>query len=377
MAGVNANTQTTGDYLRKYDTLFLVDDSREAHEIGGAKGATSTGWENVQLALTTLANEALDFDSNGVGLRFGNAQFDRDNLTEVEHFESAIHAVNPGRHSNVIPKLVEVLSKYLKSMLAALAQSSEALDEIKPLNILVLLTGGSLTHSINSKALDKVFPVIRQITYIRPPRPSGRKGELVVDRRIGIQFVLLNENDTLAELLDNLDRKFEGDDDVIDWARWWPTMSKSEMEKILVGAINRDVDERREVHRNAEVFEKKITVTTKALITATSYTSARHRVDLSFTRADGTSASGLLQSGGRGSLTDPQSAQGEGTEAKFEGKGLLVITISRVETSKTGVEAVKLAIKTPEGAAGGHVIHAIAADNDAVSEDVAVKVVLE
>ncbi|EJD42943.1 hypothetical protein AURDEDRAFT_126091 [Auricularia subglabra TFB-10046 SS5] len=221
IGGVTA--RKLSNYLTSYDTLFLIDDS------ANMRGA---GWESVKVALTGLAHEASKFDSDGVSLRFFNSLHKVDNAKSLADVQNALKKVSPRGDAPVGLKLQTIMTELLIKLLNALRKSVDALYAVKPLNVIVL-TDGEFSESAE-EIINRIQPVIQQIKRIKTP-PNFQ-------RYVGIEFVQVGGSKDASDTLQELDDARAEDEDIIDTTRWSNGLSTLNLFKILLGAINKDVD---------------------------------------------------------------------------------------------------------------------------------------
>jgi len=214
--------------LRKYNTVFIVDDSRSMY---------GNLWKEARDALAKLAEQAQKYDTDGIDVYFFNNNSVGYNLSSSNAVKHLFDRVTPKGITPMGEKLEELLLDYLLSLETAkdIADSigdQSVLKSIKPVNYIVL-TDGAPTDDPESvivaaaRRLDaRHFPV----------------------SQVGIQFVQIGNSPQAAEFLAELDdglAAIHGIRDIVDTTPYTGSQLTAEiLTKILLGGINRRVDRR-------------------------------------------------------------------------------------------------------------------------------------
>uniref|UniRef100_A0A0W0FSZ7 VWFA domain-containing protein n=1 Tax=Moniliophthora roreri TaxID=221103 RepID=A0A0W0FSZ7_MONRR len=222
--------QTTDNMLetlRKYDTVIIVDDSSS---MIGAR------WAEAASALSALADLAGQFDADGIDIHFLNDDSVGKNMTKRKAVENLFNQVRPRGVTPIGEKLEDLLRDYLGKLEAAYDSGNP--KSVKPVNF-VILTDADDPESVIVQAarrLDaKNFPL----------------------SQVGIQFVQIGKSagaaQYLRELDDNLVSRYHIRD-IVDTTKYiGKDLSADALVKILLGGINRRVD-----NKGVEVFNEDV-----------------------------------------------------------------------------------------------------------------------
>ncbi|KAK7033563.1 hypothetical protein VNI00_012787 [Paramarasmius palmivorus] len=214
--------------LRKYDTVIIVDDSSS---MIGAR------WTEAAHALSALADLAGQFDADGIDIYFLNDTRVGENLTNHEAVKELFAQIRPRGVTPIGEKLEELLRAYLSKLEAA--HESGSLKSVKPVNYLVI-TDGAPTDDPES--------VIVQAAR----RLDARHFPIT---QVGIQFVQIGKSASAARYLRELDDNLASQHnirDIVDTTRYiGKDLSADALVKILLGGINRRVD-----NKGVEVFNE-------------------------------------------------------------------------------------------------------------------------
>ncbi|KAL8705721.1 MAG: hypothetical protein Q9201_001155 [Fulgogasparrea decipioides] len=205
--------------LRKYDTVFLVDDSTS---MGGYR------WKTAAKVLADVASIAVKYDRNGVDLRFLNEYLEDDerkNLVSADQVMDLFSRVTPNGPTLTADILEEELSEYMHEYTHDRHKKS--------LNLIVLTDG-------EPEPGQKVEDVI--VKYANKLRDADAH-----PFQVGIQFVQIGNDTAAARFLKFLDDKLKGehglDRDMVDTVRWAPGDEDWLFEKILLGGILKKIDD--------------------------------------------------------------------------------------------------------------------------------------
>ncbi|QRV78950.1 von willebrand factor type A domain protein [Ceratobasidium sp. AG-Ba] len=117
-------------YLRKYDSVFLVDDS------GSMAGQR---WTEACGALKFISEEALQYDADGIGLLFLNSPLRAENLKGEDELQKILNNVSASGGTPTGARLDVVLGDYIRKLDAAV--NTPAYGAIKPLDLIVITDG--------------------------------------------------------------------------------------------------------------------------------------------------------------------------------------------------------------------------------------------
>ncbi|KAL8663633.1 MAG: hypothetical protein Q9202_003703 [Teloschistes flavicans] len=205
--------------LKTYDTFFLVDDS------GSMRG---NRWRLTSEVLAEIASIAVEYDRNGVDVKFFNEPLDDGegkNLTKSEEVMDLFSRVTPDGTTLTADVLDEVLSDYMYE----LGQDRQK----KSLNLIVLTDG----EPEPKQDVEEV--IVRYAKQLRDARVHPLK--------VGIQFVQIGNDPSATKFLKFLDDNLKGkhglDRDMVDTVRWVPGEEATLSEKILLGGILKRYDD--------------------------------------------------------------------------------------------------------------------------------------
>ncbi|ESK89368.1 von willebrand factor [Moniliophthora roreri MCA 2997] len=214
--------------LRKYDTVIIVDDSSS---MIGAR------WAEAASALSALADLAGQFDADGIDIHFLNDDRVGKNMTKREAVEDLFNQIRPRGVTPIGERLEDLLRDYLEKLEAA--YDSGNLKSIKPVNF-VVLTDGAPTDDPESV----IVQAARRLDAKHFPLSQ-----------VGIQFVQIGKSAGAARYLRELDDNLVSQyhiRDIVDTTKYiGKDLSADALVKILLGGINRRVD-----NKGVEVFNE-------------------------------------------------------------------------------------------------------------------------
>ncbi|KAI4195194.1 MAG: hypothetical protein LQ350_007344 [Teloschistes chrysophthalmus] len=206
--------------LQVYDTEFIVDNSTSMD--------SPHRWKTVQKVLKQIVSIAVQYDDDGVDVRFLNGFVPIEERTKLNSSEkvmklfSKVEARGPTLMADV---LEEELSQYMRRY--------RQNDTIKGLNLIVLTDG----EPERGQRVDKVI-----VDYANQLRTLYAQ-----KFQIGIQFVQIGNDAAATKFLDFVDRKLKNssklDRDMVDTVRWVPGQEEYLHEKILLGGILKRYDD--------------------------------------------------------------------------------------------------------------------------------------
>ncbi|GLB38866.1 putative von willebrand factor [Lyophyllum shimeji] len=211
----NASSQAEEDALatlKGFDIVIVVDDS------GSMQGSR---WKKAGRALAQLAAVAAEYDSDGIGIQFLNSSESRGNVTDTETVKALFASVAPSGPTPLGWKLGKILDAYFEEL--------DHDPRTKPANYIVITDGaptdGETTEHVIVEAARKL---------------DERHARVA---QIGIQFVQIGSDEAATSYLRSLDDDLSRRNvrDIVD-----TTTGEGhhlDLVKILIGAINRRVDE--------------------------------------------------------------------------------------------------------------------------------------
>ncbi|KAL8800581.1 MAG: hypothetical protein Q9182_005092 [Xanthomendoza sp. 2 TL-2023] len=204
--------------LRKYDTVFLVDDS------GSMSGRR---WYTASKVLADVAAIAVKYDKDGVDLKFFNAYLEEDerkNINTSEKVMELFSKVEPDGPTLTADLLEEELNEYMYQY--QLNRSKKGLN-------LIILTDGEPDGGQDVEAV--IVKYAKKLHDVSAPL-----------FQVGIQFVQIGADSTATSFLQTLDtelkEKYNLDRDMVDTVLWVPGDEDRLFEKILLGGILKELD---------------------------------------------------------------------------------------------------------------------------------------
>ncbi|KAJ7937032.1 hypothetical protein B0H13DRAFT_1588674, partial [Mycena leptocephala] len=243
------------EILGKYDTVILLDDSESMMRPGSMKGRTR--WYEAGEALAALADTAQKYDSDGIDLYFLNDKTEALNIKSSSEVRALFAKVWPWGATPTGERLDQIL----KPRLCMLEQAQIQLDgtpmdkksgeEIKRVNFIVI-TDGEATDNPKYAIIDAAsrLKAMSNLCMIQACRSlfDRQEHELTTSIQLGIQFVQIGNDSRATKALKELDddlQKERGIRDIVDtvpYSKLNPLTSEG-LIKVLLGAINRKVDE--------------------------------------------------------------------------------------------------------------------------------------
>ncbi|PYH96734.1 hypothetical protein BO71DRAFT_320290 [Aspergillus ellipticus CBS 707.79] len=235
---------TPYDFLREFDTIFIVDDSSSMR---------GQRWKEAEDALAAIAPICTQYDQDGIDIFFLNHRRDStstkkpkggyNNITTADDVREIFGSVYPQGPTPFGKRLYDILDPYMRDLEKAVAKNkgeANSAELLKPLNI-IAITDGAFT--------DDAETVIADVAQ----RLDGKKCR-AVPWQIGIQFFQIG-NDPVAkqylqELDDNLAEMQQQDHlrDMVDTVPWrgdqGQTLSADGILKCVLGAVNKKYDKR-------------------------------------------------------------------------------------------------------------------------------------
>lgn len=196
------------DYLRKYDSVFLVDDS------GSMAGQR---WTEACDALKFIADEAFQYDVDGIDLLFLNSSSHAEHLKGQDEMQKILNSVSASGGTPTGARLDAVLGAYIGKLDAAIG--TPTYGTIKPLDLIVI-TDGEPTDD---------------------PQPVLEKWAAHLDAKkhhpniVGIQFVQIGDVATATTALINLTKgKVRS---MVDTVPYNGSFTPEKLTRVLLGAV--------------------------------------------------------------------------------------------------------------------------------------------
>ncbi|CUA72926.1 hypothetical protein RSOLAG22IIIB_10397 [Rhizoctonia solani] len=206
-------------YLRKYDSVFLVDDS------GSMAGQR---WTEACNALNFIADEAFQYDADGIGLLFLNSSSHAENLKGQDEMQKILNNVTATGGTPTGARLDAVLGKYIGKLDAAV--NTPAYGTIKPLDLIVITDG---------EPTDEPQPVLEKWAA----HLDAKKHHANI---VGIQFVQIGDVATATTALINLTKgKVRS---MVDTVPYNGSFTPEKLARVLLGAVMPSIRAKQNAH---------------------------------------------------------------------------------------------------------------------------------
>ena len=194
-------------------------------------------WRETSQAIASIAPICTSQDKDGIDIYFLNAKDSASyqNITRANEVQRIFETVRPGGGTFTGSKLDAILKPYLRQCEANQAN----LDNVKPLNIIVITDG---VPSDDPEAV--IVSYAKKLDKIDAPM-----------WQVGIQFFQVGEEAGAAEALQDLDdgiaNRGSGFRDIVDTVPWTSQSDGSSglnadgILKVVLGAVNRRLDRKR------------------------------------------------------------------------------------------------------------------------------------
>ncbi|MCJ1394930.1 hypothetical protein MMC18_007810 [Xylographa bjoerkii] len=212
--------------LKRYDTVFLVDDSDSMY---------GQRWTTTSQVLAEIAKIAVKYDTNGVDIRFFNENLEE---SERKNLDSSVKIMS--LFKKVIPEgptlTANILDEELSDYMAELRSNWNR----KGLNLIVLTDG-------EPEPGQKVEEII--VKYAKKLEKMEAS-----EFKVGIQFVQIGSDENARKFLQSLDddlmEKHGLDRDMVDTVLWEEGHEDNLYEKILLGGVLKRLDNKNEANED-------------------------------------------------------------------------------------------------------------------------------
>ncbi|GAA93721.1 uncharacterized protein L969DRAFT_52621 [Mixia osmundae IAM 14324] len=206
--------------LRRYDTVFLVDDSESMEMF----------WDETRKALTGVVEIATRYDDDGCDLVFFNSTFVAQGVKSSADMIRTFRRVEPRRSTPTATALRRVVEPYLLKLEASKASGS---PKPKPLNI-VCLTDGAPNRGEEPDMI--IVDAAKRLDAGRFPLSQ-----------LGISFIQIGTDDEATQALEALDDQLRATHkirDMVDTTPYDPKQSLTSeyLLKAIMGGISRKLD---------------------------------------------------------------------------------------------------------------------------------------
>ncbi|EIW76314.1 hypothetical protein CONPUDRAFT_158340 [Coniophora puteana RWD-64-598 SS2] len=210
------------EILRRYDTVLIVDDSTSM------RGAL---WHEAREALADLAKAAATYDTDGIDICFLNSKEHGEGLKEADEVRDIFNRVKPTFGTPLGVVVHKVLKRYLKRLEREIQRDSDADEEVKPVNYIVITDGRPDDEIELENAIVKCATFLDKHEY-----PLSQ---------IGIQFVQIGDDLHATQFLKDLDNTLATKyttRDIVDTETYNGVVTAPKLIKLMLGGINRRVD---------------------------------------------------------------------------------------------------------------------------------------
>lgn len=224
-------------FLRDFDTVLLLDDS------GSMAGSR---WSELQLALESILEVILKWDTDGIDIHFLNHIADSvENVTSPAVVRELFHKVRPGSRTPTGTRLRQLILPYIQSLEAyeALPAATRAARPApKPMNIICITDGAP-----NDDPESTILEAARRLDRLGAPA-----------WQLGIQFFQIGSDPEATEHLQDMDDELtkrkgnEGLRDIVDTVPFSDVggqassrLQSDAILKVVLGAVNRRLDRKK------------------------------------------------------------------------------------------------------------------------------------
>lgn len=216
------NTESEYEFLKDYDTIFLVDDSRSMI-IKDCSGGQSR-WHDAGRALAATVQIAAKYDDDGVDIYFmNNAKSAATGIKQTSAVMQLFDNVQPNGATPTGKAIDGILRPYLGKL------KKSGLRNVKPIN-LVVITDGSPTDDPE----DVIVDLAKKLDQLDAPLSQ-----------VGIQFIQIGNDATALEALEYLDDGLKEKyhiRDMVDTTPFSGHFDELTILKSLLGGINKRMD---------------------------------------------------------------------------------------------------------------------------------------
>ncbi|RDB26559.1 hypothetical protein Hypma_005612 [Hypsizygus marmoreus] len=199
--------------LKRYDTVFVVDDSYSMR--------SESRWKDAEMALASVAQAAASYDADGIEIHFLNSPISESYLKSAQAVNAVFNSVQPRGGTPLGSRMGVLLADYL----ARLKKD----QSIKPVNYIVITDG----EPTDGNMLEDV--IVRAAGKLDAQNASPMQ--------VGIQFVQVGDSASARRYLEALDDLLKHKHHIRDMVDTTPSQhGKLDIVKVLLGAINRRVD---------------------------------------------------------------------------------------------------------------------------------------
>ncbi|KAN0079568.1 hypothetical protein V8E54_004782 [Elaphomyces granulatus] len=240
-----SNDDSAYEFLREFDTIFVVDDSSSMR---------GRRWKEAEEAIAAIAPICTQYDPDGIDIYFLNHRNNNssalgsyDNITTASGVQRIFKSVHPAGATPFGRRLHQILEPYMTRVEAMAAATDEGgnltnlLTAVRPLNI-IAITDGEFTDDAES-------------IIVRTAKRLDSGKCKAVPWQVGIQFFQVGNDQAAREYLEELDDELASkvrDDnlrDIVDTVPWrqenGQKLSGDGILKVVLGAVHKKYDKRK------------------------------------------------------------------------------------------------------------------------------------
>lgn len=220
------------DFLRKFDTIFIIDDSGSMQVNERPDGSIGPSrWEEARDAVCGVVELASNYDDDGVDVYFLNSEKSLEGTRDANEVMDIFDSIEPSGATPTGTRLELLLLDYMDAI--ENYKEKKIGPEPKPRNY-IIITDGSPTDDPES-----VIVAIAQ-------RLDAGKFPL---SQIGIQFIQVGDDEEAKEALQDLDDALTGQYKIRDMVDTLPygsmALNTDQIVKALMGGVNKRIDRKK------------------------------------------------------------------------------------------------------------------------------------
>lgn len=213
--------------LKKYDTVFLIDDS------GSMEGPR---WKQAREALQEVVEMAVKWDKNGVDIYFLNSRKYAKGCTKAERVTKLFDEVSPDGWTPTGARLKQLITPYLDSLSSSSSRLARLIKSPPKPRVYIVITDGAATDQGSSRIDNVVLGFMDRLDQKEAPLTQ-----------LGIQFVQVGNDEGARAELQRLDDRLskDGTRDIVDtfpFDKLNGDVGADHIIKILLGSVHKRID---------------------------------------------------------------------------------------------------------------------------------------
>ncbi|OGM40732.1 hypothetical protein ABOM_011040 [Aspergillus bombycis] len=234
-----ANSETDYALLRRFDTIFLIDDSSSMR---------GQNWKETLDALVNISPICTRNDPDGIDIYFLKHRNPKDTqgafrmLTTPQSVENIFESVYPHGDTPIGARLKAILGPYMEDLAESLryrGTNTDSISTVRPINIIVI-TDGKPTDGLEDDLVATIVATAKQLDDWHAD-----------EWQVGIQFFQVGHDKEVTRYLEYLDDDLSenhGVRDIVDTVTWDKDpgeLSADTILKVVLGAVHRGYDRQR------------------------------------------------------------------------------------------------------------------------------------